>query len=158
MDEHVGKVFLTPAGSSAADMIIDFPLVNAEKSGIRLVEVQIKATQRQGNATSPKVLRDDCCKKCTLSPNPNEYTLHILSAQKTTGALQNATKDRPLVLTPGECVTFGPGKKGASSVQFTVPAQMYLVVLSPEANQQWLTSDHDPDWFATTHSSTLLKD
>ena len=137
-------------------MIIDLPLVNEEKPGIRVVEVQSQATQRQGNATSPKVLRDDWCKKCTLSPNPNEYTLHILSAQKTTWPLQNATKDRPLVmLTPGECVTFGPGEKSGSAVQLTVPERMYLVILSPEANHQWLTSDRDPDWFTTTHSSAL---
>ena len=140
-------------------MIIDFPLVDAEKPGIRLVEVQSQTTQRQDNATSPTVLRDDWCKQCTLSPNPNEYTLHILSAQKTSWPLQSATKDRPLVmLTPGECVTFEPGEKSGSAVQVTVPERMYFVVLSPEANQQWLTSDHDPDWFATTHSSTLLKD
>ncbi len=124
------------------------------------MEVQSKATQLQGNATSPKVLRDDCCKKCTLSPNPNEFTLHILSAQKTTGPLQKETKDRPLVLTPGQCMTFEPGQKGASSVQVTVPKQMYLVVLSPKANQQWLSSDLDPDWFAATHSdsTSVLKE
>jgi len=118
------------------------------------VEVQSKATQRQDNATSPTVLRDDCCKKCTLSPNPNEFTLHILSAQKTTGPLQKLTKDHPLVLTPGECVTFEPGRKGASEVEVKVPEQMYLVVLSPDANQKWLTYDLDPDWFAATHSDS----
>jgi len=117
-----------------------------------VVEVQIKARTDQDNAIGASVLRDDCCKKYTLSPEPNEFTLHILSAQKMTKVLQDKTVGGILVLKPGERVTFKPGRANATDVEVTVPERMYLVVLSPLMNQQWLSSALDPSWLVDEHT------
>jgi len=158
-----GVVFQMMKGSSTADIIIDFPLVPGVDPGIRVVEVQVKAPTQQKNATPLSVLHKDCCKKATISINPNEWTLHILSATKMTGDLQNMIPASGiLVLRPGQSLIYQRGlnaeekrttkqrmasaseeeQKQAENekidVPFKISEQLYIVVLSPDVNNNWL--------------------
>ena len=164
-------MFRVGACTSAADVIIDFPLVSPTKPGIRVVEIQVKGTTEQKNAVSVSILHKDCCEKATISSNPSERTLHILSAQKMTKKLREMIPNSGvLVLPPGHSLKYSRAQnpkekedtkqrtaaesdqakkqalKEKINVIFQIPEQLYVVVLSPDANKEWLQNTHFSDY------------